>query len=158
LGEPEGNRNHVDKHHPAARDGISVTKRAGGGLTAGGRLCSPELVMSRWLRRLAALTAALALLAAPVGVCTCRAEAMASAPEGHDCCAPKAGLRAAPAACCAADQAPASGLVTTDPGAALVAPTLASLPVAARPALDRSETLPRCPRAAASLPAAVLRI
>jgi len=114
--------------------------------------------MSRWLRRLAALTAALALLAAPIGVCTCRAEAMASAPAGHDCCAPKAGLRTAPAACCAADQAPASGLVTTDEGKALMAPTLASLPVVALPALDRPEIRPRGPRAAASPPPAVLRI
>ena len=114
--------------------------------------------MSRWLRRLAALPAALALLAAPIGVCTCRAEAMASAPEGHGCCAPQAGLQTAPAACCAADQAPASGLVTSDAGAALVGPTLASVPVVAVPALDRFEILPRCPRAAASPPPAVLRI
>lgn len=114
--------------------------------------------MSRWLRRLAALTAAVGLLAGPIGVCTCRAEAMASAPGGHDCCAPRAGLRTAPAACCAADQAPASGLVTTDEGKALVAPALSSLPTLALPALDPSEILPRCPRAAASPPPAVLRI
>src|SRR5512141_1247390 len=92
-----------------------------------------------WLRRLAVLAVAVALLGAPGGVCTCRADAMRTTPDGHDCCVPKTGVRTADPACCAADFAPASFATTADTRALvglLVVPVPLAVPtVAYRPAI-----------------------
>lgn len=110
-----------------------------------------------WLWRLAVLVVAVALLGAPGGVCMCRADAMRTTPDGHDCCVPKTGVRTADPACCAADGAPAS-FATTDDTRAVVGPLvvpvlLAVCTVVYRPAIGLG-----VPLTAPSPPPTVLRI
>jgi len=81
-----------------------------------------------WIRRLAAVAVAVALLGVPGAVCCCRAEAMASTSADHDCCAPKTGVRTADPACCrVSDSAPATSLAPPDDAPALLGPLAASV-------------------------------
>ena len=115
-----------------------------------------EETMRRVLRRLAAVLAGLALVAALPAPCGCAPERRAPAQAaGHECCAPPVGVSAEDGGCCneapaSAEAVPASGVVASAPAAVSVLP--ASLP--SRPAvLDRPSIVP-----APSPPPPVLRI
>lgn len=110
-----------------------------------------------WPRCLAVLAVTVALLGAPGGVCTCRADAMRTSPDGHDCCVPRTGVRAADPACCAADGAPAS-FATTGDTRALVGLVVVPVFLAVPTVVYRPTTGLGVPLAAPSPPPPVLRI
>jgi hypothetical protein len=110
------------------------------------------------LRTLAAVAAALALLAAAPVLCPCVEPVRSpAADDGHDCCAPKAGLSTLEAGCCDATAA------ALPDGLAAAAAADAATPVEAswlRPlvASGRALRLPNRPAPLAPSPPAILRI
>ena len=114
----------------------------------------------RHVRQLAALAVALALVATLPLVCLCDARGSSTRPvrTAHDCCAPKAGVRAVDEGCCGGSAATVpDSLAAAAPSAppppavavlAFVAPTLAPARLAAG----------RAPLVVPASPPSVLRI
>ena len=112
------------------------------------------VVMGRVLRRLAALSAVVALVSMLPAPCPCPEEG-AAPPKAHECCAPPTGVSANEHACCDA-QVEAADILVPSAGPA---PTLVEATVLRLETVARLEALPRLPVVLApSPPPAILRL
>lgn len=113
----------------------------------------------RLARQLGAVVAALALVAAQPLVCPCPAPAdSAHATDAHDCCAPRAGVKAADDGCCGGSAPTVPEALAAAAPATPPAPAVATL-VGVAPALARPRPVASGgPLVVASSPPTVLRI